>query len=170
MRWKAWLRDGPPLRPGEPVPWYRAQAARRSPGLSEVSRGLRKLAIVCGVLFVGAVSWTWLNDAGYIYHDILTIVYSPDWQVGEYKTCTSVNGALVSNVLCDGGVPSGRVEDGKRFNIRFHGRTFDKFEPDLSKPDVAPAVFVWKCRKNQTDDPSITCWRVSEEVQREPQP
>jgi hypothetical protein len=100
-----------------------------------------------------------LDEAGYIPHDELTIVYSPDWQIGEYKTCSTLNGngdkspehsARKKNIFCDGGVPSGRPEDGKAFKVRFWGRTYIKSEP-LEK------YMLWNCRKNGGGDPSITC-------------
>lgn len=94
-----------------------------------------------------------------IPHDELTIVYSPDWQIGEYKTCSTLNGngdkspehsTRPQNIFCEGGVPSGRPEDGKVFKVRFWGRTYIKSEP-------FEKYMLWNCRKNGGGDPSVTC-------------
>ena len=107
------------------------------------------------------VVWNRLDHAGYVPHDEMTIVYSPDWQNGEYKTCSTLNGngyrapghsTRPQNILCDGGVPSGRLEDGKVFDIRFWGETYVKGRP----PE---AVLLWTCGRNG-GDPAITCKRA----------
>jgi hypothetical protein len=115
------------------------------------------LAVVAAI-FVSITLWLWMDDSGYIPHDEMTIVYSPDWQFGEYKSCTTLNGAKPQNILCDGGVPSGRIEEGKVFKVRFWGRTYDEGKAAVGgAPDIAPTLFYWNCRKNDGGDPSFTC-------------
>ena len=106
-------------------------------------------ARVCGLDFPGASA---PSSEG-------TIVYSPDWQIGEYKTCSTLNGngdkspehsTRPQNIFCEGGVPSGRPEDGKVFKVRFWGRTYIKSEP-------FEKYMLWNCRKNGGGDPSVTC-------------
>jgi len=124
---------------------------------------MARVLVVIVLLVVGALGgvaiWDRLDQAGHIPHDEKTIVYSSDWQNGEYKTCSTLNGngykspehsARPQNILCDGGVPSGRLEDGKVFKVRFWGRTYIKTEP-------LETSLLWNCRKNGGDDPSITC-------------
>ena len=126
------------------------------------------LLAVLGLVFVGlggAAVWDNLDEGGYIPHDEMTIVYSPNWQNGEYKTCSTLNGnggespnrvTPPQNILCDGGVPSGRLEDGKVFNVRFWGKTYFKGKQ--------PGEFLlWKCRKNDREDPAITCKQATEQ-------
>jgi curved DNA-binding protein CbpA len=127
-----------------------------------IRRGLATTLLLLAAL--GAfVAWRQLDNAGYIPRDEMTIVYSPNWQYGEYKACTTLNGAKQQNVLCDGGAPSGRIEDGKVFNVRFWGKTYDEGKPSVySGPSVAPAIFYWNCRKNGGVSPSYTCKRASE--------
>lgn len=118
------------------------------------------------VLLNGPHIWDYLDELGYIHHDWTITVYSPDWQNGEYKTCTTINSASrqVGNILCDGGVPSGRVEDGKVFKVRFYGRVYDAGKPafDRNVPNVAGAVLYWNCRKMEGGDPSVTCEQAPE--------
>lgn len=116
------------------------------------------LSLVAMVLG-GIALWSWLDNSGHIPHDEMAVVYSPEWQYGEYKRCTTVNGAKPQNLLCEGGVPSGRVEDGKEFDVRFWGRTHDEEKPAAGgAPDTALSLFYWNCRKNEGGDPSITCY------------
>jgi hypothetical protein len=117
------------------------------------------LVIILVILVWGGTSLKdYLDESGRIFHDEMTTVYSPNWQYGEYKTCTTLNGGKPENILCDGGVPSGRIEDGKVFKVRFWGRTYVEGEPAVGgAPNSAPTVFYWNCRKNEEGDPSITC-------------
>jgi hypothetical protein len=117
------------------------------------------IAILGSLLYLGVWIYSELDDAGRIPHDEMTIVYSPDWQNGEYKSCSTLNGngykspehsKRPQNILCDGGVPSGRLEDGKALKVRFWGRTYVKTKP-------LEEIFSWNCWKNEDTDPSLTC-------------
>jgi hypothetical protein len=121
----------------------------------------RVIGVIVPVLAaaLGLVIWDRLDDTGHIPHDEMTIVYSPDWQIGEYKTCSTLNGngykspehsKRSQNILCDGGVPSGRLEDGKVLKVRFWGRTYRRSMP-------LETFLLWNCRKNGGGDSSITC-------------
>jgi hypothetical protein len=122
------------------------------------------LLIFIGIVFV---VWSWGYWIGLAYHhhilsdDFVITVYSPNWEFGEYKNCTTLNIAAIKkprDLLCDGGEPSGRPEDGKMFNVRFYGRTYDDSSPalDPNTPKVVPTVFWWNCRKTESN-PSIAC-------------
>jgi hypothetical protein len=117
--------------------------------------GLAAVLVVALVLYL----WDRLDKSGHIPHDEITIVYSPNWQVGEYRNCTTLNGngyrspehaSRPQNMLCNGGVPSGRVEEGKRFKVRFWGLTYTKSKGLYD-------LLVWNCRKNSTDEPAFSC-------------
>jgi hypothetical protein len=130
------------------------------------------VVFVLGLFFWGGIAlWNYLEDSGYIYHDLMVVVYSPAWQYGEYKTCTTVNyrDTRRRDILCDGGVPSGRVEDGKVFKARFWGWTYDEGKPafDPNAPNVAGALKIWTCRK-AGGDPAIICKQAPEEKQSNP--
>ncbi len=124
-----------------------------------MARILRVFALVLAGALAAVAIWDRLDQAGHIPHDELTIVYSPDWQNGEYKTCSTLSGngykspehfTRPQNILCDGGVPSGRLEDGKVFKVRFWGRTYIKTKP-------LETSLSWSCRRSSSDDPSIIC-------------
>jgi hypothetical protein len=118
-----------------------------------------------GLAVVGIGIWSELQDSGFISHDYVVTVYSPEWRTGEYKSCTTINGngdgapeqpRGQQNILCDGGVPSGNLEDGKQFNIKFWGKTYD----DTKKHDD---LLLWKCKKNPPDaDAAFDCRKDSQ--------
>ncbi len=128
----------------------------------QLLRNFLRVASVIILVTVGPFIWRNLDISGWVYHDEMTTVYSPDWQSGEYKTCTTLNGSVQQNILCDGGVPSGQVSDGKLFMVRFWGKTYDEAAPHIgSGPDIAPKMLVWNCRKNESGDPAITCHQTT---------
>jgi hypothetical protein len=124
-----------------------------------MGRVLMVIVFLLAGTLAGLAVWARLDKAGYVPHDERTIVYGPDWQNGEYKTCSTLNGngykspehsSRPQNILCDGGVPSGLLEDGKVFKVRFWGRTYVNTEP-------LETALLWDCRKNGKDDPAIAC-------------
>lgn len=122
------------------------------------------LVLVGIAIWLGFWAYSDFDGRGWVPHDTMTTVYSPDWQYGEYKTCTTLNGyknTRAENILCDGGVPSGRLEDGKAFMVRFWGKTYDEAKPFEN-------VSYWKCRRNDGDDPSITCEQAAEPRETNP--
>ena len=121
-----------------------------------MARGLGAVVLLVLVGLGGLAIWDRLDGAGYVPHEEMTIVYSPDWHNGEYKICSTQNGngykspehsSTPQNILCDGGVPSGRLEDGKVFKVQFWGKTFIK-----TKPFETPLL--WNCLKS---DAYIVC-------------
>ncbi len=110
-----------------------------------------RLALVIGGL-MGAITGFWyLNEGGYFYHDKLTTIHWPSWTNGEYKECNSLNLKEEDEhpvLSCE---DVGVWEQGKVFNVRFHGRTFTTEQQE-------GVVHYWRCRKNaDDDDTTITC-------------
>ena len=65
--------------------------------------------------------WRYVDQAGYIYHDKMTTVYSGDWTIGEYKACDNVNADTEEPYLqCD---DLTLTETDKVFKVRFYGQT-----------------------------------------------
>ena len=124
---------------------------------------LISILVMLGLFLVPIAKTVWgtLAAWGYIYHDEMTIVNSPDWQAGEYKTCTTLNGNGQQDIQCN--VLSGHIAGTKLFLVRFWGRTYDEAAPHIGgEPNVAPVVFFWNCRRNESGDPSITCHRTKQ--------
>ena len=122
------------------------------------------ITIWAGLAVAGFFIWSWLQGSSFISHDAVVTVYSPGWQIGEYKSCTTINGngdgaaqqtKGDQNILCDGGLPSGDLEDGKQFNVKFWGKTYD----DTKKHDD---LLLWKCKKDPPDsDAAFDCQRFA---------
>jgi hypothetical protein len=114
---------------------------------------------------------------GWISHDEFTKVYSPDWQPGESKICTTINGngagapeqtKSQQTLTCDDRLPSNAIGAGNPSEtvnpvenssqlekVRFAGETY------LFPKDVT-LVLTWICKKNQPGTaPQLTCERSS---------
>lgn len=120
-----------------------ASQRRRDSIRSLIAFGLIVTAIV-------AVVWGWIaaDQNGYIFHDRLTSVSSKaNWEVGEYKSCSSSNIETAEFLTCDDPSESNLP---KVFMVRFWGIVYDPGKPNTS-------AFFWTCRRNAEGDPAITC-------------
>jgi hypothetical protein len=125
----------------------------------------KKDAAVPVLLWIGLavagffIIWSWLQGSGFISHDAVVTVYSPAWQVGEYKSCTVINGSGESRsqpiLYCEDAL-SVSHEDGKPVNVKFSGNTHDA----RKKPND---LLFWKCKKNRPDsDAAFDCRKDSQ--------
>jgi hypothetical protein len=125
----------------------------------------RKDIIVPVLLWIGLavagffIIWSWLQGYGFISHDAVVTVFGSEWQTGEYKACTMINGSGESrarpNLHCHDAL-SGSHEGGKQFNVKFWGKTYD----DTKKPND---LLLWKCKKNPPDaDAAFDCRKDSQ--------
>jgi len=147
----------------------------REPDTSKIGKGYSrqfflKAVALLGLPIVAMGIWSAADNAGFLTHDEMTVVYSQSWQVGESKICTTINGNGAGapelthgtqNIRCDSGASSGQIEDGKMLKVRFEGRTY-------VAPEDVKAALAWSCRKNSPDaDPPITC---QPDPERDPAP
>jgi len=107
--------------------------------------------VVIVILALGTPSlWQQADDAGWIWHDKLTIVTAKNWSTGEYKACSEAN---VEEMKAEPQIDcSSYAEYGepKRFKVRFYGKTYKEELKDK-------ASFSWRCKKNEGTDPAFTC-------------
>ena len=124
------------------------------------------VAIGIALIASSAQSRGYLVQAAYRYHmlsdEFVIPVYGSNWQSDEFRNCTTLNNSSTKqpiNLLCDDGEPSRRIQDGENFKVRFYGRTYDETRPVLSQngPDVAGALFWWRCRRTEGANPYIIC-------------
>jgi hypothetical protein len=113
---------------------------------------------ICIAVYTGAWDLGELEDTGWIHHDKITTVFSRDWVTGEYKHCSNVNANNHDEpyLLCDG---ANLEENGKVFKVRFYGRTYQTEAPFETTID-------WRCRRNSSEDPIITCERVEQKQRK----
>ncbi len=109
--------------------------------------------IVTVVLIIAGAIWGYskLDAFGYVAHSKLTEVHAKAWSTGEYKNCNSINikEEDAQPVLYCG--PDTIMEAAKVFKVRFSGvLTYDK----EMKEGI---VHHWKCKKNDSTDPSMIC-------------
>src|ERR1700675_5002922 len=95
--------------------------------------------------------FVWHFDLAYfIPHVATTRVHATNWRVDEYQDCVVANeksNEEEPELICS----SHESEDPETLRVRFYGRTYDPRQP-------GPSDFVvWRCRKNEGIDPSITC-------------
>jgi hypothetical protein len=102
---------------------------------------------------IGQAVYEHMDETGtLLYHDRLTLVSAKSWSNGEYKNCTAFNEMMDKAVEqplleCDAAPYGGEL---KQFKVRFYGSPKTKTQPRQYQ-------FHWKCKKNGTDDPAITC-------------
>jgi hypothetical protein len=117
---------------------------------------------------VAMAAWTAARHAGGISHAEVTIVHSTQWDAGETKRCTTINGngagapelpsKARQNIVCDGGGSgdqrNAETADEKVSKVLFQGETF------LMGRDLN-AVLSWNCRKTSPDENAvISCERA----------
>lgn len=111
-----------------------------------------KLILFGVVVPITAIAiFLWYFDLAYfVPHVAITRVHATNWRAGEYQNCVVANeksNEQEPELTCS----SNESEATETLKVRFYGRTFDPRQP-------GPAVFfIWRCRKNEGSDPSITC-------------
>lgn len=87
-----------------------------------------------------------LENVGWIYHDKMTTVYVHNWMNGEYKHCRNINANNHDKpfLMCDDAKLD--EEEGKVFDVRFYGRTYEAFD--------------WNCKRSDGSEPMIVCKRM----------
>ena len=118
-----------------------------------MTRG-EKIILVCIVIPITAL-WTAVrifDFSHFIPHVAVTRVGGSvgSWRVGEYRECVSDNeksNEEEPGMMCLGHDQS---ETQDTLKVRFYGKTYD----DRLPGEVA---FVWRCKKNGSKDPVITC-------------
>jgi hypothetical protein len=108
-------------------------------------------AIALGaVAWFGYLIWQQASSAGWISHDVISIVNGTGWSTGEYRTCSEPNIAGMTDEPQIDCAVDGAYDEPKRFDVRFYGETYNEELKDK-------ASFSWRCKKNEGTDPSFTC-------------
>ena len=118
---------------------------------NEMTRG-EKMILFCVVVPITIISiLVWHFDLAYfIPHVATTRVHAKDWAVGQYQDCFVVNDKSNEeepDLVCS----SRESEEPETLKVRFYGRTFDPKQPGPTD------VFLWRCKRNESTNPSITC-------------
>ena len=95
-----------------------------------------------------------LEEADWIYHDKMTIVFMHNWVNGEYKHCSNINANRHDRpvLMCDDMKID--TDTPKVFDVRFYGRTYEEKLP-------FGTTFDWNCKRGDSE-PMIVCKRTPE--------
>jgi hypothetical protein len=133
------------------VDWKRAVPAQSSGGYGCVA-GLIGVAVVSILLYNGNADLGDLENTGWVHHDKMTTIYSHNWVNGEHKHCSNANSKNNDKpfLMCDDARLAN--EDGKVFEVRFYGRTYQSELP-------SETTFDWDCKRIDNENPMFTCNR-----------
>jgi hypothetical protein len=117
----------------------------------QTSRGEKMILLGVVVPITAIAIFVWYFDPAYfIPHVATTRVHATNWRAGEYQNCEVTNeksNEQEPELICS----DHESEEPETLRVRFYGRTYDPSQP-------GPAdFFIWRCRKNEGIDPSITC-------------